>query len=86
MVVYTLYPTPTQSNLYVRIAEHIEGPINVEIRNVIGVKAYSSTYHTDNISESKRTLLINVGSFFPGKYEFIMTNNNKTYNETFIKK
>ncbi len=84
--IYSLYPTPTQSNLYVRIAEHIEGPINVEIRNVIGVKAYSSTYHTDNISESKRTLLINVGSFFPGKYEFIMTNNNKTYNETFIKK
>lgn len=51
----------------------------------MGKLALDKTYNTNDIDSSKRTLLVNVSSLLPGKYELSIINNGKTYKESFIK-
>lgn len=83
--IYSLYPTSASQTLYVKLGDIIEGDIQLRIRNIMGKMALEKAYNTHSIDSQKRTLLVNVGSLFPGKYELSIINNGKTYKESFVK-
>lgn len=83
--IYSLYPTSASQTLYVKLGDIIEGDIQLRIRNIMGKLAIEKAYNTNSIDSQKRTLLVNVGSLFPGKYELSIINNGKTYKESFVK-
>ncbi|WP_418895500.1 S8 family serine peptidase [Limibacterium fermenti] len=83
--IYNLYPTLASGALYVRLGDIITGDVRLSIRNVMGKMALEKNYHTRDIDPQKRTLLLNVHSLFPGKYELSIVNNGKTYKESFVK-
>lgn len=83
--IYSLYPTSVSQTVYVKLGDIINGDIQLKIRNIMGKLALEKTYNTNSIDSQKRTLLVNVGSLFPGKYELSIINNGKTYKESFVK-
>lgn len=83
--IYSLYPTIADKTLYVKLGNVIDGDIQLRIRNIMGKMALNKTYNSKEIDTQKRTLLINVTSLLPGKYELSIINNGKTYTESFVK-
>lgn len=83
--IYSLYPIPTTKTLYVKLGDPIDGDIHLRIRNIMGKQVMEKKFNTNEIDSKKRTLLVNVRSLFPGKYELSITNNKKTYKEYFVK-
>lgn len=83
--IYSLYPTSADETLYVKLGDVINGNIHLRVRNIMGKQALEKTFHTNDIDAQKRTLLVNVRSLFPGKYELSISNNGKTYKEYFVK-
>lgn len=83
--IYSLYPTPAAETLYVKLGDVIDGNIHLRIRNIMGKQALEKTFNTNDIDAHKRTLLVNVRSLFPGKYQLTISNNGKTYKEFFVK-
>lgn len=84
--IYKLSPAVVSQVLYVKIGDIIDGRFELKVRNVVGKLAFEKIFHTDKINEQKRTLSINVGRLFPGKYELSISNRGKMYKENFIKK
>ncbi len=84
--IFSLFPTVTDQTLYVKLGDIINGSVRLIIRNTAGKKAKEATYHTTELDQEKRTILLDVSRLLPGKYELSIKNNDNTYTQTFIKK
>ena len=81
-----LYPTEADSYVIVVLGPSIAGDYILRIRNVLGKTVLEEHYNTNDLSEEKRELFVNVNSLYPGRYDLSIIASGKTYTQTFVKK
>ena len=83
--IYSLFPTIAATTLYIKLGDAVNGNLTLNISNAAGKRVKQQAYDTTQLDPKKRTIMIDVSTWIPGRYDVSIENQGQIYSETFIK-